>query len=346
MRYIDSGGEHLSVIGLGTWQFGSREWGYGPSYEAHEAGDIARRAVALGVNLFDTAEWYGFGRSERILGEALADLRPSVFIATKVTPILPIPSLVARRAEGSARRLGISEIDLYQIHWPNPVVPLETQMKAMRQLRDHGTIRQIGVSNYSLHRWQAAERALGGVVLTNQVRFNLVDRRPLDSSMVAWAADHDHVVMAYSPLAQGLLSGRYDADHRPGGMRAKTTTFLPENLTRAADLIATLRRIADANEATAAQVALAWVVSHSGVVAIPGASSVAQLEHNAAAADLELSRDELAELSDTARAFVPMERSRALQELARERVGWNGRRASGTVAGNGGTAASDDDGRD
>jgi aryl-alcohol dehydrogenase-like predicted oxidoreductase len=318
MRYVEARGERLSVIGLGTWQFGSREWGYGAAYAEHSAGEIARRAVELGVNLFDTAEIYGFGRSERILGEAIAEERDRVFIASKVFPVLPIPPVISRRADGSARRLGVSEIDLSQLHWPNPLVPLGIQMDGMRQLVNRGCIHHVGVSNYSLARWQAAERALGATVLTNQVRFSLVDCRPL-AGMTAWAAAHGHVVMAYSPLAQGLLSARYDAENRPGGMRARQAAFLPENLERIAGLLAALRRIADVHDATPAQVALAWVVSHPGVVAIPGASSVAQLEHNAAAADLELAAEELSALNAAAEAYEPLERREALPSQLRER---------------------------
>lgn len=318
MRYVEAEGERLGVVGLGTWQFGSREWGYGPGYAEHGAGEIARRAVELGINLFDTAEIYGFGRSERILGEAIATERDKIFIASKVFPVLPIPAVIARRADGSACRLGVSEIDLYQLHWPNRLVPLGTQMDGMRQLVNRGLIHHVGVSNYSLARWQAAERTLGGTVLTNQVRFSLVDRRPLQA-MTQWAAEHGRVVMAYSPLAQGLLSGRYDAEHRPGGMRGNQAAFLPENLERIAGLLAVLRRIAEAHDATPAQAALAWVVSHPGVVAIPGASSVAQLEHNAAAADLELTGDEKAELAVAAEAFEPLERREAIPTMLRER---------------------------
>jgi aryl-alcohol dehydrogenase-like predicted oxidoreductase len=318
VRYLEASGERLSVIGLGTWQFGSREWGYGPGYADHWAGEIARRAVELGINVFDTAEIYGFGRSERILGEDIAEERDRVFIASKVFPVLPIPAVIGRRAAGSARRLGVSEIDLYQLHWQNQLVPLRVQMEGMRQLVNQGCIHHVGVSNFTLPRWKAAERALGGTVLTNQVRFSLVDRRPL-SGMTSWAAEHGHVVMAYSPLAQGLLSGRYDAGHLPGGMRARQTAFLPENLARASPLLAALRRIAEAYDATPAQVALAWVVGNPAVVAIPGASSVTQLEHNAAAADLELSGSERAELTAAAEAFVPLERREAMETIVRRR---------------------------
>lgn len=305
MRYLEVGGERVSVIGLGTWQFGSREWGYGSHYAEHDAVDILSRALDMGVNLVDTAEIYGFGRSEHIVARAIAGRRPEVFVATKVFPVLPLRAVVAQRARGSARRLGVAQIDLYQLHQPNPVVSLTEQMAAMRALQSSGLIRQIGVSNYSLERWQAAEGALGRPVFSNQVRFNLVDRRPLQG-MVEWATANDRVVIAYSPLAQGLLSGRYDPEHRPTAMRANMRAFLPENLERARLLIGTLRDIASSHDATAAQVALAWVISHRSVVAIPGASTVAQLQRNVEAADLELTPEDTHRLLDAAEGYHPV----------------------------------------
>jgi aryl-alcohol dehydrogenase-like predicted oxidoreductase len=314
MRYVQAAGEKVSVIGLGAWQFGSREWGYGSHYAEHDAVDIVNSALDLGINLIDTAEIYGFGRSERIVGRAIAGRRSEVFIATKLAPVLPVRAVVAWRAAGSGRRLGVSQIDLYQLHQPNPAVPLTEQMAAMRALQRSGVIRQIGVSNYSLARWQAAEGALGRPVFSNQVRFSLVDRRPL-KAMAEWAATNDRVVIAYSPLAQGLLSGRYDAEHRPTAMRAHSLAFLPENLDRARFLISTLTDIAKSHDATAAQVALAWVVSHPNVVAIPGASTVAQLKRNAEAADLELTADDQHRLMDAADAYRPIGRIAAMPRL-------------------------------
>ena len=314
MRYVQAAGEKVSVIGLGAWQFGSREWGYGSHYAEHDAVDIVNSALDLGINLIDTAEIYGFGQSERIVGRAIAGRRSEVFIATKLAPVLPVRAVVAWRAAGSGRRLGVSQIDLYQLHQPNPAVPLTEQMAAMRALQRSGVIRQIGVSNYSLARWQAAEGALGRPVFSNQVRFSLADRRPL-KAMAEWAATNDRVVIAYSPLAQGLLSGRYDAEHRPTAMRAHSLAFLPENLDRARFLISTLTDIAKSHDATAAQVALAWVVSHPNVVAIPGASTVAQLKRNAEAADLELTADDQHRLMDAADAYRPIGRIAAIPRL-------------------------------
>src|SRR5512135_696406 len=144
MRYLDAETTPaISRIGLGCWQFGSREWGYGQAYAGSEAQAIVRRAVELGVTLFDTAELYGFGRSERILGAALraAGADPArIVIATKIFPVLPVAPVVQQRAVASADRLGVRRIDLYQVHQPNPVVKDGTTMRGMRALQDVGLI--------------------------------------------------------------------------------------------------------------------------------------------------------------------------------------------------------------
>jgi aryl-alcohol dehydrogenase-like predicted oxidoreductase len=320
MRYVEVGGVRVSAIGLGTWQYGSREWGYGRDYAEHEAGAITRRALELGVNLIDTAEIYGFGRSERIVGRAIQGRRDEAFLATKVFPVMPLAAVVEQRGRASARRLGVDHIDLYQVHWPNPVVPLGTTMDGMRRLRDAGVIRHVGVSNFGLGRWQEAERALGGTVLSNQVEYSMVARRP-ERDVLAWAQEQGRIVIAYSPLAQGFLSGKYGAGATaPGAVRAGNALFLAENLDRAQPLLDSLRDVARAHEATPAQVALAWVIRRPNVVAIPGASSVAQLEANAAAADIQLSDEEDKALTNAADAFTPVAGVAALPKLARARL--------------------------
>jgi aryl-alcohol dehydrogenase-like predicted oxidoreductase len=305
MRYVDVGGARLSVIGLGTWQFGSKEWGYGAGYAATETVALVQRALDLGVNLIDTAEVYATGNSERLVGGALGDRRAEAFLATKVWPVLPIASIVEQRGRASAARLGVETLDLYQVHWPNPVVPISQTMAGMRRLSEAGVVRHVGVSNFSLRRWQAAEEAYGGPVLSNQVKFSLVARRP-ERNLVPWASQAGRVVIAYSPLGQGLLSARYGVGHPPsGGVRRANALFTPENLRRAEPLLDALRAVAGDVGATPAQVALAWVVDRPNVVTIPGASSVAQLEANAAAADLELSAEHDARLSEAAERFAP-----------------------------------------
>ena len=214
MRYLSAEtAVRISRIGLGTWQFGSREWGYGSSYAEQDARAIVRRALELGVTLFDTAEIYGFGRSERILGQALGEDRDSAFLATKILPLLPVAPVVEQRAVASANRLGVRRLDLYQVHQPNPLVRDGTIMRGMRALQRVGLVSEVGVSNYSLDRWRAAETALGSRVLSNQVQYSLVTRSP-EQDLLPFAEETGHVVIAYSPLAQGLLSGRYDRQER------------------------------------------------------------------------------------------------------------------------------------
>ncbi len=320
MRYLDVGGiGPVSRIGLGTWQFGSREWGYGENYASGTARDIVQRARTLGVTLFDTAEIYGTGKSERILGEALGDERAEVAVATKIFPIAPFPPVVKQRERASARRLQLERIPLYQIHQPNPVVPDSVIMPGMRSLLDSGDIGAAGVSNYSLARWQKADAALGRPVISNQVQFSLAHPQALDD-LVPFAERENRVVIAYSPLAQGLLGGKYNLDNRPGGIRATNTLFGTENLRRVEPLLQTLRDVAVEVDAKPAQVALAWLISLSGVVAIPGASSVEQLEFNVAAADIELEADSRDALTEAARAFRPVSTGRFLIDTLREKL--------------------------
>jgi len=289
VRYVQAGGVRLSAIGLGTWQFGSSEWGYGAEYNQSEAGAIVRRALDLGVNLIDTAEFYGFGRSERILGEAIRGRRESVFLATKIFPI-GLPFMVGRRARGSARRLGVDRIDLYQQHWPSPLFPARATMPRMRRLVEEGLVGHVGVSNHSLRGWQEAEQALGGPVLSNQVLFSLAHRDP-ERDLVPWAQKTGRIVIAYSPLGQGALSGKYQ-DSAPKNFRRMRSNFNAAGRARFAPLVAALREIGGRHGATPAQVALAWLIRKPNVVAIPGASSVRQLEENAAASEIELSEDD------------------------------------------------------
>jgi len=308
----------ISKIGLGTWQFGSREWGYGRDYE-RSAVDIVRRALDLGITLFDTAEIYGFGRSERILGAALGDDRPRAFLATKIYPLLPVAPVVQQRAVASAARLRTGSIDLYQVHQPNPVVRDGTIMRGMRSLQDAGLVGEVGVSNYGLARWRTAEARLGRRVLSNQVQYSLAHRGPEDD-LLPYAERAGRLVIAYSPLAQGFVSGRYDANNPPSGaVRRTNPLFLPENLERGARLLGALREVADAHHATPSQVALAYLIRHPAVVAIPGASSAEQLERNAAAADIELRDDEYAALARAAREFRPIGGVAALPKLIQAR---------------------------
>jgi aryl-alcohol dehydrogenase-like predicted oxidoreductase len=304
MRYLSTdGGKKISKIGLGTDQFGSPDWDYGRQYNEKEAHAIVRRAIDLGVNLFDTAEIYGSGRSERILGRAIANRRDSVFLATKLWPVMPAARMVRQRALASARRLGVTHLDLYQVHWPDPLFGDRAIMSGMRSLQAEGTVSEVGVSIYSLRRWRAAEHALGGKILSNQVAYSLLARSP-ELDLLPFAEDNGRVIIAHSPLAQGLLSGRYHGtDRNLNRARTNNPAFRSENLERTRDLLHVVREVADAHSATPAQIALSWAIRPGVVVAIPGASSVRQLEENAEAAEIELADDEYMALSKASAQF-------------------------------------------
>jgi aryl-alcohol dehydrogenase-like predicted oxidoreductase len=317
MRYVQAAGTRVSAIGLGCWQFGSRDWGYGSKYAQSTAVDLVHTALDLDVNLVDTAEVYAHGVSETIVGRALEGRRDEAFLATKVLPTWPTASRVEEHGRLSALRLGVDLIDLYQVHWPNPVVPLDAQMEGMRRLQDAGIVRHVGVSNFSVKRWEAAEQHLGRPVLSNQVQFSLLVSKPRRGAVKS-AQERDRLVIAYSPLAKGLLGGRYGPDSLPAASaRRMDPLWVPDNVRRAMPVIEALRRIAAAHAATPAQVALAWVIHHPHTVAIPGASSVEQLRHNVEAADLDLKDDELEELSAEADRFEPISKPSTAREMLR-----------------------------
>lgn len=304
MRYVEVGGERVSAIGLGAWQFGDTGWEYGEDYVERQSQRIVDVALDRGVNLIDTAEAYGEGLSERVLGRTIVRRRPEVFLATKIRPEPP-PGAddVVERARASARRLGVDAIDLYQQHWPHPDVEVTEVMAGMRRLLDDGLIRHVGVSNFNTQAWRDAEAALGGPVLSNQVPYSLVQRAP-ERNLIPRAEADGRLVIAYSPLGQGFLSGRYDGTNTPSGVRQRNPLFTKEGAELGEALIGALREVAAAHEATPAQIALAWVVRRPNVVAIPGASSVEQMEQNAAAADIELTDEENELLTGASDEFV------------------------------------------
>jgi aryl-alcohol dehydrogenase-like predicted oxidoreductase len=304
MRYVEAQGLRTSVIGLGAWQFGSPDWGWGTGFGPAEARAIVDRARQLGITLIDTAELYGRGESERVLGAILAppDVRDAFVLASKVAATWPTRDRVKAAAHATLARLGTDRLDLYQVHWPNPLVPQSSTMAGMRALQAGGLVRHVGVSNYGLALWRSAEAALGAPVVSNQVHYNLLRRKP-ERELLGFAASQGRLIIAYSPLAQGVLSGRYTGANPPGGVRARNLLFSEENLRRAAPVLEALREVAAAHEASPAQIALAWVIHRPNVVAIPGAKSVAQLESNAAAAEIVLGDDEFLHLNQAADRF-------------------------------------------
>jgi aryl-alcohol dehydrogenase-like predicted oxidoreductase len=306
MRWVEAAGLHVSAIGLGGWQFGTRAWNWGRDWGPAEARRILTRAVELGITLFDTAESYGDGESERLLGSALSGspARDSIALATKVSPFGLTRERVRAAARASLGRLGTDRIDLYQVHGMDWRVAESVKMIGMRDLIASGEISHVGVCNYDLDSWREAEEALGRPVVTNQVRFSLLTRRP-ERELLPYAVANERLLIAWSPLEQGLLTGKYAEERAPRFNRPSIEYFSPENLRRAEPVVHAVREVAAARDATPAQVALAWLVHHPNVVAIPGARSVAQLEENAATTQLALADDEVAHLTTAADRFRP-----------------------------------------
>lgn len=297
-------GARVSVIGLGAWQFGAQGWDYGSDYIDRESRLIVERALERGVNLIDTAEAYGQGKSEQVLSSAIAGRREEVFLATKIFPSAPLDEAeVVRRAQASAERLGVDRIDLYQQHWPSEQAPVREVMAGMARLQREGLVVHVGVSNFSTELWREAEAALGGPVLSNQVRYSLVSRRP-EARLIPRAQQDGRLIIAYSPLGQGFLSGRYDGTNTPADLRERNPLFEKRTMDQAGGLTGALAEVARAHGATPAQVALAWVIHLPNVVAIPGASSVEQMTQNAEAADIALTADEYQRLGQASSAFI------------------------------------------
>ena len=193
--------------------------------------------------------------------------------------------------------MGNTGLDLYQLHTPDSRAPIDQTMAAMRKLMDAGQVHQEGVSNFGLREWQRAEAALGRPVVSNQVQYHLLERR-IGESLLPYARQQGHIIIAWSALAQGLLSGKYGRDNVPRDLRSSFGIFNTSNFRRAPAVVEVLGDVGRSYGATPAQVALAWLTRDPAVMVIPGARSGEQLEANVAAADLELSPEEIQRIGD------------------------------------------------
>jgi aryl-alcohol dehydrogenase-like predicted oxidoreductase len=298
----------ITPIGLGCWQFSQgvgfsgRIWDPLPDQAIR---GVVQEALKGGVNWFDTAEAYGNGTSEKKLTEALAALKVSpgsVVIATKWQPLLRTAKSISSNVARRNFCLGRYPIDLYQVHNPWSFSPIHAQMKEMAKLLRAGRIRAVGVSNFSAKQMQAAHDALAaeGVLLaSNQVRFSLLQRQIERNGVLDTAKRLGVTIIAWSPLAQGILTGRFHEDpgavKKVSGLRRMMSRIGPKWIERTRPLIEELSAIARANGVSPSEVALSWEVSFHGetVVAIPGASRPYQAQQAAAAGELRLSAREL-----------------------------------------------------
>ncbi|KQU74724.1 hypothetical protein ASC75_20355 [Aminobacter sp. DSM 101952] len=269
-------GEAVPVLGQGTWMMGEDR--------ARAADEVAalRLGLDLGVTLIDTAEMYGNGGAEKVVGEAIAGRRDDVFLVSKVLPSNASRNGVVRACEASLKRMRTDRIDLYLLHWRGGV-PLAETIAVFEELHRSGKIRHWGVSNFDADDMEEMERLPAGRnAQANQVLYNL-GRRGIEFDLAPWCREHGMPVMAYSPVEQGALAD--DAG---------------------------LQAIAARHDATAAQLALAWVMARPGVIAIPKATRLEHVRQNAAARDIRLTPGDLAEL-DT--LFPPPARKRPLEMI-------------------------------
>lgn len=309
-------GYDITRVGLGAWAIGGGDWqgGWGPQDDAESISTI-HAALDRGINWIDTAPAYGLGHAEEVVGRALKEIggrrRPLLFTKCglvwkegerSVSNVLA-PDSIRRECEASLRRLGVEVIDLLQIHWPTQDgTPIEESWATMRALVDEGTVRAIGVSNFSLDLLDSCEAIRH--VDTVQPQLNLINRDALDD-VIPWAVQHASGVLAYSPMASGLLSGGFTLERAASlpedDWRRSDANFTEPRLSRNLELAATIAAIARRHGCSAGDVAVAWVLSREGVsAAIVGARRPDQIDGWINGASLALPEEDLEELMDVA----------------------------------------------
>ena len=304
-RRLGTSDIQMSPIVMGMWQAGKEMW---TGIDDTEIRRAAHAAVEAGINAFDTAEMYGKGHSERMLADATAGIRDKVVYMTKVfSNHLPYDQVIAA-CNRSLKNLKTDRIDLYQIHWPSGSwgsrpVAIEETMRALNDLKAQGKIRAIGVSNFS--RTQLEEAAGFGRIDSYQPPYSLFWRN-VEKDAMPYCQANNVTVLAYSPMAQGILTGKFGTQHRfeKGDHRAGHRLFQPDMLARVQQAIDRLRPIAERQGVTLGQLALAWVISHPGTCAIAGARSAAQAAENAHAGDIVLTPEVLAEMDAISRSVT------------------------------------------
>jgi aryl-alcohol dehydrogenase-like predicted oxidoreductase len=292
---------HAIEIGLGAWQWGDRVmWGYGQTHTDKDIRESFDASINLGVRFVDTAEIYGSGYSERLLGQFLKDMDQPVLVATK---FFPWPwrltkTSVARALKSSLERLGLESVDLYQIHWPSLFMSPERMMEGMVECVKNGWTRTVGVSNFGQAHMLRAYSTLAqhGIPLaSNQVHFSLLNREVEKNGTLARCKELGIRLIAYSPLEMGLLSGKYSSKNPPSGLRGSQYTDLLKKLP---PVIKLLQEIGlNHEDKTVSQVALNWLIC-KGTLPIPGAKNTRQAELNAGGAGWRLTEDEVARLDE------------------------------------------------
>ena len=309
MEYVTLGWTDVKIsrIGLGTWQF-SETWGV-LNYEVAKA--IIAKAHEVGINFIDTAMVYGRGLSEEFIGRALRELgipRDEVVIATKIPGDFLNPDDVFKAVERSLRRLGVNTIDLLQLHWP-PCwhnFPTSFYARSLERLVVMGKVNYIGVSNYPIALVEELRSSFSFTdIVSMQYRFNLVERWA-EVELIPYAEANDLTFIPWSPLAKGLLTGKYTPENPPQftDLRSTDPLFRPENFSKMRELLDTLRSLAEKYNKTPAQIALNWLVKYSPtIVPIPGAKTPEQVVENAGAIGWELSYEDWRVLDEVSKSI-------------------------------------------
>jgi aryl-alcohol dehydrogenase-like predicted oxidoreductase len=294
----------VSRMGVGTMAWSnSKRWGYGADLGRQDVEAAYKVSAANGPVLFDSAEIYGFGQSERILGALIQGNQKPLYVATKYAPM---PWRFNRRGvmkaiDKSLDRLGVKQIDLYQVHFPGGWLKIERLMNALAGAVEAGKIRHIGVSNYSADQMNRAQSALanrGLSLVSNQVEYSLINREVEFNNVFERCRELGVTLIAYSPLGRGILSGKYSPGKSTTDMRRHYGQFKDKKLASFRPLIDALREIGQAHgDKSPAQVSLNWLARQPGILPIPGAKSEQQAQDNAAAITWQMSEEEASQLS-------------------------------------------------
>ena len=294
-------------MGLGAWQWGDRiVWQYGHGYGAEEVRQAFQVSANEGIRFVDTAEIYGNGRSERLLGQFLKETDQPILVATKYFP-MPwrfTKGALPRALKGSLARIGVERVDLYQIHWPSPIMSTDRLMEGLAECVKSGMTRTVGVSNFGQSRMLAAYSSLARhniPLASNQVHYSLLSREVEKNGTLARCKELGIRLIAYSPIEKGLLSGKYSPDTPPPGSRAASYSGI---LPKIAPLLKVMTEIGqDHGGKSNAQVALNWTIC-KGALPIPGAKHAEQAQQNAGALGWKLTDDEVARLDEMSEAIL------------------------------------------
>jgi aryl-alcohol dehydrogenase-like predicted oxidoreductase len=303
----------VTPLGIGTWAWGDKLfWNYGKEYGEKQVEEAFIASIEAGITFFDTAEVYGLGESERLLGKFRKQTPIPIDIATKFAPV---PwrfgaDAVHNAVSESLKRLAIDQITLYQVHWPFTfLLSQETLLNALAEEVKRGRIASVGVSNYTAEQTRQAVEILAqkGVPLAvNQVRYSLLSRQIETKGILDTCRELGVTILAYSPLAQGLLTGKYrpgNAD-TPDGARKGDSRFKEEGLQKIEPLLALLDEFGEKYQTTPAQVALNWLIAQGGVIPIPGAKTARQAIENAGAIGWSLDPSEVTRLEQISRPWL------------------------------------------